>query len=381
MTPQQKAALLKGWAEELGFQRVGVSRLGPARTGDAYLAWLERGDHATMAYLESRREARLDPRALLPEARSAVCVALDYRPAEEESALWRGVARYARGRDYHNVMTRRLRKLARRVREAFPGAQTKPYVDTGPILERDLAAAAGLGAIGKNTLLLHPEAGSQFMLGELLTSLNLDADPPIGDLCGSCTLCLEACPTGALPEPFRLDSRRCISYWTIEHRGPIPSEVRSDLGEWVFGCDICQEACPHNGDPAAAGDPSFDIPAQRRELDLATLLELGERDYQERFRGSPMKRARRDGLRRNAAIVMGNSGDPAHLPALVSALTDETELVRGHAAWALGELGGEAAARALVEALEQEQSEVVRAELSAALGKTSKEAWNKACRD
>lgn len=366
----ETAERLRNWALEAGFDRVGVARLGPVPRGGALLKWLERGDHAGMSYLESRVEVRLDPRSAFEGARSAVCVALQYHPVAKGAPagdLWPRVARYARGRDYHNVMTKRLRRLARRVREAFPGCRTKPYVDTGPVLERDLAARAGLGAVGKNTLLLHPEAGSYFLLGELLTSLDLAPDAPVADLCGSCSRCLEACPTGALPAPYRLDSRRCISYWTIEHRGPIPRPMRAELGDWVFGCDLCQEACPVNEAPAATAETSFELPAERSRLDLAALLAIAEEDYQEAFRGSPMKRSRRDGLRRNAAVAMGNRGEDRYVAPLAAALADGDPVIRSHAAWALARIGGAEARRALREARAGEGDPAVGEELERAL--------------
>jgi epoxyqueuosine reductase len=231
MDPRATAALLKSWALECGFDRAGVADLGPLEHGEALVRWLDRGEQAGMDYLERRLEARLDPSQIFPGARSVLCVALQYHPLTREDGerqpepkgdLWRRVARYARGQDYHEVMGERLRALETQVREAFPECETRRYVDTGPVLERELAARAGLGAVGKNTMLLHPEGGSWFLLGELFLSLDLAPDQPLADLCGSCTLCLDACPTGAFPEPYRLDSNRCISYWTIEHRGTLP---------------------------------------------------------------------------------------------------------------------------------------------------------------
>src|SRR5581483_1386053 len=230
MTPRAAADALKSWARELGFDAAGVATLEPSAHGEAFRGWLARGEHAGMSYMERRVEERLAPATLLEGAKTALCVALRYAPLadEEEPAgdLWPRVARYARGRDYHEVMERRLDLLARRVEETFPGARTRRYVDTGPVLERELAARAGIGVVGKNTMLLEREMGSWFLLGELLTTIDLAPDEPLADLCGGCTLCLDACPTGALVEPYRLDSNRCISYWTIEHRGPIPEPDR-----------------------------------------------------------------------------------------------------------------------------------------------------------
>jgi epoxyqueuosine reductase len=380
MDPRATAALLESWALEAGFDRAGVAELGPLERGEALVRWLGRGDQAGVGYLARRLEARLDPSQIFPGARSVLCVALQYHPLYDEDGerqpeprgdLWRRVARYARGKDYHDVMGERLRGLEARVREAFPGCEARRYVDTGPVLERELAARAGLGAVGKNTMLLHPEGGSWFLLGELFLSLELaDRVPatPLADLCGSCTLCLDACPTGALAEPYRLDSNLCISYWTIEHRGPLPPEARRMVGGWVFGCDVCQEVCPWNAEPAGAVHPEMELPPERGELTLARLLRLPREEYVERFRGSPLKRAKLEGLQRNAAVAMGNRLESRHVGPLAEALREGEPLVRGHAAWALGRIGGEEARRALEAAWEGENDEGVRAEIEASIG-------------
>jgi epoxyqueuosine reductase len=376
MDPRATAELLKSWALEAGFDRAGTASLEAAATGEAFLRWIERGDQAGMHWFVKRIEARLEPATVVDGARSVLCVALQYAPLlgaagvavrEPEGDLWSGVARYARGLDYHDVMHERLRVLEARVAGAFPGLVSRRYVDTGPVLERELAARAGLGAVGKNTNLLHPEAGSWFLLGELFLSLDLAPDLPLADLCGSCTRCLEACPTGALPAPYRLDSNRCISYWTIEHRGSLPIEAREMIGSWVFGCDVCQEVCPWNAAPAGAGHPELEIPEQRAGLDLAALLRLSRDEYVERFRGSPMKRAKLEGLQRNAAVAMGNRRDRRYVPELAEALSKGEPVVRAHAAWALGRIGGAEARGALEAALRIESEEAVREEIRAAL--------------
>jgi epoxyqueuosine reductase len=378
MDPRPTPPLLQSWALEAGFDRAGVARLDPLEHGEALARWLERGDQAGMEYLGRRVEARVDPSQVFPGVKSVLCVALQYHPLYKEDGerqpepsgdLWRRVARYARGKDYHDVMGARLRALEERVRAAFPACETRRYVDTGPVLERELAARAGLGVVGKNTMLLHPEGGSWFLLGELFLSLDVDPGPvrPVEDLCGSCTLCLEACPTGALAEPYRLDSNRCISYWTIEHRGALPEEARRGVGGWVFGCDVCQEVCPWNREPAGAVHPEMELPPERGELTLAGLLRLPREEYVERFRGSPMKRAKLAGLRRNAAVAMGNRRERRFVVPLAEALRDEDPTVRGHAAWALGRIGGEEARAALEAALAAEGDEGVRAEIEAAL--------------
>jgi epoxyqueuosine reductase len=369
------AERIRAWALEAGFDRAGVAHLAPTATGPAFQSWLARGDHAGMGYLERRLEARLAPSTLLEGARSVVCVALRYAPLagdhEPAGDLWPRVARYARGRDYHELMSERLDALASRIGEAFPGAASRRYVDTGPVLERELAARAGLGVVGKNTCLLDRELGSWFLLGELLLTLDLTPDEPLADLCGGCTLCLDACPTGALPEPYRLDSNRCISYWTIEHRGPLPAAARELAGDWVFGCDVCQEVCPWNRRRHAVGPadhPELMLPPARRELDLAGLLGISRDDYVERFRGSPMKRARREGLQRNAAVAMGNRGDAAYVAPLAEALLHgDDPVVRGHAAWALGRIGGTTARAVLEAALAVEPDPEARDEIATAL--------------
>jgi epoxyqueuosine reductase len=246
-------------------------------------------------------------------------------------------------------MGKRLNRLARELRRDYPDCRTKVYVDTGPVLERELAARAGLGVVGKNTCLLSRE-GSWFLLGEVFLSFELQPDEPLTDLCGRCTRCLDACPTGALTEPFRLDSNRCISYWTIEHRGPVPREMRPGLEDWVFGCDICQDVCPWNLRPAVpAEQPDFHLPAHRGELNLLSLLTLEAEEYRQRFQGSAMQRARLEGLKRNAATAMGHRGEGRYVPALAAALDNEAEdlAVRCHAAWALGRIGDAAALLAL----------------------------------
>jgi epoxyqueuosine reductase len=264
-------------------------------------------------------------------------------------------------------MKQRLKRLTHRIQAAYPSARTRWYVDTGPVLERELAARAGLGAFGKNTNLLHPERGSWFLLGELFLTLTVAADPPLADLCGSCSACLEACPTGALPEPYRLDSRRCISYWTIEHRGAIPPDRRASLAGWVFGCDVCQEVCPLNAEVAPADHPELELPAERAGLDLKVLLALEREEYGETFRASPMKRAQLQGLRRNAAVAMGNSRQRRYVPVLIEVLSDGDPVVRGHAAWALGLIGGDKARSALAAASARESEPAIRAEIESAL--------------
>ncbi len=362
---------IRNWALDVGFDRAGIASLSASSYSEELRGWLERGEHAEMAYMSRRIELRLDPRDIMPSARSVVCVALQYSPLQgdlcEEGDLWPRVARYAHGTDYHDLMKARLEELAGRVRDAFPDCATRSYVDTGPVLERELAVRAGLGAFGKNTMLLNEESGSWLLLGELFLSLELEPDVAVTDLCGSCTQCLEACPTGALPSAYRLDANRCISYWTIEYRGILPREIRSQLGGWVFGCDLCQEACPWNGDTLSVDHPEMRLPSHRAELTLSDLLRIDREQYVERFRGSPMKRAKQAGLQRNAAVAMGNSKDRRYVPALLEALHDDSDLVRIHVAWALGVVGGESARSGLVARRSVELEPKVLQEIDSAL--------------
>lgn len=337
----RRAALtgaLKDRALALGFDRVAVGPAGPPDHGPAFEAWLKAGYGGTMEYLERGRAKRLDPSEVLRGARSVVAVALNYHQGEPpEAEGWSPVARYAWGRDYHDVMTPRLQSLLAFLDEAAgPGVQGKVYVDTGPVLERDLAARAGLGWVGKNTNLLHPELGSWFFVGILLTTADLDWDQPLPDRCGTCRACLDVCPTEAFPAPYVLDARRCISYLTIEHRGPIPEALREAMGEWAFGCDLCQAVCPWNRKAPVTREPAF-FPAQPLPP-LSSLLEMTEAEFKTRFAGSPLTRPKRRGLLRNAAVALGNKKDPAAVPALTRALSDTEALVREHAAWALSRI-------------------------------------------
>ncbi|MDX1663546.1 MAG: tRNA epoxyqueuosine(34) reductase QueG, partial [Candidatus Promineifilaceae bacterium] len=345
------AAALKEQARALGFSMVGVVDARPSRRLDAYLRWLEMGYHGTMGWMarEDRQARRKDPQVVLPGVRSIVCVGLDYEtlklPPEIARDPSRGrISNYAWGADYHDVMTPRLEALAEWLRGAAgEQVEDKVYVDTGAILERDHAAKAGLGFIGKNTMLIGPRRGSWFFLGELLTTAHLAPDIPARPMpgCGSCTRCLDACPTDAFPEPYVLDARRCISYLTIELKEWIPREMRPLMGNWIYGCDVCQVVCPWNRFAPQSQELAF----RPRNWDAAApplleLLALDEDGFKRRFEGSPIQRIKRDRLVRNACVAAGNWGSVEALPALVPLLEDEAPLVRGHAAWALGQIGG-----------------------------------------
>ena len=294
---------VKALALELGFDLVAVGPAEPPEHGAALRRWVEAGHAGTMGYLSRRLEERLDPARVLPGARAAVCVALNYYQGEPEDASWRPIARYAWGRDYHDVIGPRLERLATHLTEAA-GARSRGYVDTGPVLERDLAARAGLGWIGKNTMLLHPTLGSWFFIGVLLTTAALVADAPLADRCGSCRACLDACPTRAFPAPYVLDARRCISYLTIEHRGEIDPALHRGMAGWQFGCDVCQDVCPWNRRAPTTRHPEL-LPATAYP-GATSVASMGDASLREAFRGSALLRAKPAGLRRNSLIYMEN---------------------------------------------------------------------------
>jgi len=361
-------------AREAGFDLAGIAPLGPPPDGERFAAWLDRGDHADMAWLERNRERIRDPRALLGgRPGSLLVVGLSHARAGAALADGARVARYAAGRDYHNVMGGMLRKLRNRLLAAGVLADTDPtrrIVDAGPLLERSHAARAGLGFLSKAANLLHPDFGPWFFLGELVLPIELEptSSPPAGS-CGTCTACLDACPTGAIVEPGRVDARRCISYHTIENRGRIPRELRPDHGAWVFGCDVCSEVCPWGSE--AEPTARFGDHAALREGSLVRWLELrDEAEFRARFEGSPLSRAGRAGLARNAAIVLGN-GEPSDegRGVLLRALRDDpSPIVRETAAWALARAHATPDVRRAIEAAAaSEADERSGAELRAAL--------------
>ena len=347
------AARAKALALEAGFDIAGVAAADPPAELRSFGSWVGRGHAGEMRYLTEQVEARSDLRAALPWARSVVSVGLQYdtpAPYSVEAPADRGwMARYAWGDDYHDVMTAMLHRLVERLEEEAGPFRSRAYVDTGPIVERAYAAAAGLGAWGKNTCLLHPEHGSWFFLGEVVTDLDLAGDTPRADMCGTCTACLDACPTGALPAPYVLDATRCISYLTIEVKGAIPEDRRDGVGRHVFGCDICQDVCPWNRRRRHRGGPAFEPRPGLVAPELAELASLDEEMFRQRFRKSAVKRAKRRGLLRNVAVAMGNAGDPSRRPLLETLSRDEDGVVREHALWALRKLekktGGVAAPR------------------------------------
>jgi epoxyqueuosine reductase len=394
---------IKAEAHRLGFELAGVTTPDPPPHVDVFQRWLEAARHGEMAYLESERsrQRRSDPRQILPECRSILVLAARYptppplpsassnfgRGAGEQGGAVRAndpqpksdltgrMAAYAWGLDYHDVLAERLHSLVDFI-EAQLGrpVPNRWYTDTGPLLERDLAQRAGLGWIGKNTCLINPELGSYFLLAEILLDLELEPNRPFdADRCGSCTRCLEACPTACILPDRTLDARRCISYLTIELKGPIPEELRSQMDDWVFGCDVCQQVCPWNLHFAPSPEEPLSVEALARrpglpQPDLIEELSLTPQAFNRKFKGSPVKRAKRRGYLRNVAVALGNRRDRSAVPALSESLANDPEaLVRSHAAWALGQIGGEVARRALLEARKSELDTSVLAEIERAL--------------
>lgn len=369
---------IKTKAVELGFDLAGIAPAQPARHAVALPRWLAESFHGEMAWLARDPARRSDPRLVLEGARSMVAVGRSYFVENPPAEIWndpsRGrIARYAWGPDYHDRLTPMLKELAAFIEaDAGPGTVARYYVDTGPVLERDFAAAAGLGFIGRNTLLIHPQFGSYLFLGVILVNHELPCDEPAGKggsilstrrleqapqpsspeppskacdrlieaSCGTCRRCLDTCPTHAFPAEYILDSRKCISYLTIELRTAIPEALRPKMGNWVFGCDACQSVCPWVRRYAHPRDRSFlAYDADRMVPELIPLMGLDDEDFRTRYRGTPLARTKRRGLLRNVAVALGNWGDPSARPCLEKALRDPEPLIAEHARWALDRLG------------------------------------------
>ena len=359
-------ALIIERALELGFSHCGIVPAGPLADAPRLAAWLDDGFAGDMGYMHEHRELRVDPSKLSDGARSVIAVAAPYAPPAGEDL----VAAYAVGDDYHSAMRARLVQL-----EAFVRAETgasivgRPAVDSAPVLERAVAVEAGLGWLGKSAMVLNTTHGSWTLLGELVVDVELTPDAaPHPDRCGRCTRCIDLCPTGAIVAPYRVDARRCISYLTIEARGPIPRSLRPAIGQRLFGCDVCQSVCPWSQRVSPTPLPELTRRASMRALDPARILTMSKPEFAATFAGSAIKRARRRGLARNAAVVLGNRRDTDDLGVLCDALARHDEpLVRGHAAWALGRLGHAEARRSLDRACRHEPDSYVCEELRAAL--------------
>jgi len=339
ISPEDLKEKIKDKSRQLGFILAGVTTPEPPPHYSTFENWLAQGYHGTMGYLaeERSRVRRANPLEILPECKSILVLATPYNPPlpPGEGIGVRGqVASYAWGDDYHDVLPARMQELVQFIEEQLGGkVKSRWYTDTGPILERDLAQRAGIGWIGKNTCLINPKQGSYFLLSEILLDLALEPDPPfLTDHCGTCRRCIEACPTDCILPNRTIDATRCISYLTIELKDNIPTELREKIGNWVFGCDVCQVVCPWNRF-AGEGDPAFGdqnpLATRTNEVFIST------REFNQRFKRSPVKRAKRRGYLRNFAVALGNSGDVHVLPVLQSALNDEEPMVREHAQWAI----------------------------------------------
>jgi len=366
--------LLKEKAQELGFALIGVTSPDPPPHLDVYERWLKSGRHGQMRYLatESAVQKRADPRLILPGCKSILVLGIPYDNPTSRPQNIPGngqVAAYAWGEDYHDVLKPRMTALVAHLEDLVGHKiQNRRYTDSGPILERELAQRAGLGWIGKNTMLINPQRGSYYLLAEILLGIDLEIDAPIvTDHCGSCRRCIEACPTKCILEDRTLDAKRCISYLTIELKGPIPVELRQQMGDWIFGCDICQVVCPWNVRFAVAnGDSAFNKVVRPTKLEQE--FRLDTHSFNSKFKSSPVKRAKRRGYLRNIAIALGNSGSANSVKVLSDMLTVETEpLVRGHAAWALGKIGGQDTRTELTKAADRETDTWVLDEIRSAL--------------
>jgi epoxyqueuosine reductase len=369
MHPPDLERRLKAEARALGFAACGIASADAAPEAGARLrAWLDSGAHGEMLWMEERAHQRARPAALWPEVRSVIMLGMSYAPTVDPRALENApdigrISVYAQGQDYHDVVKKALKALARWLVDAAPGTDLKVFVDTAPVMEKPFAEAAGLGWQGKHTNLVSRDDGSWLLLGAIMTTLDLAPDQAGDTICGSCSACLTACPTNAFPAPFTLDARRCISYLTIEHKGPIPTEFRTAIGNRVYGCDDCLAVCPWNKfADAAHANRAFAARAELAAPELADLLALDDAAFRQVFSGSPIKRIGRDRMVRNALIAAGNSGRGALVDRVESLLDDPAPVVRGAAVWALARLDPARARAAAASRLPAETDESVRAE-------------------
>ncbi|MGZ5005715.1 MAG: tRNA epoxyqueuosine(34) reductase QueG [Chthoniobacterales bacterium] len=335
-TPNAVKEALVRRAQAVGFDSCRIAPCAPPRHAGEFRGWLRDGAAGEMDWMARGAEKRCDPDKILPGARSVVVVAMNYWQGQQPNESFGRIARYAWGDDYHDVMLRKLRELDSFLQEH--GGVQKCYVDTGPLLERDHAAEAGVGWHGKSTMLIDRQLGTWFFLGEILTTLDLPPDEAQPARCGSCLRCMTACPTGAITEPHRVDARRCISYLTIELKGSIPLELRPLIGDRIYGCDACLDACPWNRFAAVSRETAFAARPATSGMKLRDYLSLGENEFRILFRGSPIKRIKRRGLLRNVCVALGNVGTAEDLPALEGAAVDTEPLIAEHASWAVEQI-------------------------------------------
>ncbi|MCG9126062.1 tRNA epoxyqueuosine(34) reductase QueG [Candidatus Poribacteria bacterium] len=361
-------------SNELGFELVGISPAKDSETIDLYRKWLENGYAGKMEYLKRHLPLKENPRTLLKETKSVISLAMNYYSVDPPTDLSEDpshgqISRYAWGDDYHDVIRDKLQQLVDYIKTtAESELQSRVFVDSGPILEREYAQNSGLGWIGKNTNLINWQTGSWYFLSEILISLELEYNTePARGSCGTCTKCIEACPTDAILEPNVLDSRLCISYLTIELKDSIPKELRPQIGNLIFGCDICQEVCPWNSKAVPTSEPAFHPRKDNLVPELLTLMGITHSDFSKKYKGSPIKRTKWKGFLRNVIVAIGNWGSPTAVPALKKAIINDEPMIRGHAAWALGQIGGKNATKALENQLENEIVPEVITEIQDAL--------------
>lgn len=332
---------LISFAREIGFDSCRIAACKSPAHAIEFREWLRESAHGEMSYMQRAEEKRCDPQTVLPGARSIVVLALNYFQGKQASrrsdaAATGRIARYAWGEDYHDIVVNKLSKLDAFLRSL--GGRQKCYVDTGPVLERDHAAKAGIGWHGKSTMLIDQHLGTWFLLAEMLTTLELPPDEPVPNRCGTCERCITACPTGAITAPHRLDARRCISYLTIELKGPIPLELRPLIGDRIFGCDDCLDACPWNRFARESRETAFSARRSTTGMSLREYLELSDAEFRALFKNSPIKRTKRRGFLRNVCVALGNAGDASDLPALERAAMDPEPLIAEHAKWAIDQI-------------------------------------------
>ena len=374
MSPATLTRLLREKASALGFDLFGVVPVTRSKTIEIYRAWLKKGYAGTMEYLERHSELKEDPRNLLPETLSLVSLGCNYNTGnssrETQDPSKARISRYAWGDDYHEIIHSKLKALEYYLRNELNTANhTRSFVDSGPVLEREVPQRAGLGWFGKHSNLINVEKGSWFFLAEMLIDVELKADVPFTRVdCGTCTSCIDACPTEAIIADRTVDARRCISYLTIEHKGPIPADLRPKMDNHIFGCDICQDVCPWNKDSPVSVEPGFMPRTGNYAADLTELMKLDQATFSKRFRKSPIKRTKRRGLLRNVAVSLGNWAHTDAIPALSVGLYDIEPVVRSHSAWALGRINNERARNELINAKTIEENPQVLREIETALG-------------
>ena len=362
----KKLESLNSFAESLGFDGFGVAspQLGPA--GERFGKWLNAGYDGEMSYIRRGEEKRKNPDLVLEGVKSILCFRTNYYTMEKDMSYIEhrdtaDISIYALNKDYHDIITPRLRQMEKKIQKEFEGCRTRVYMDTGPILEKPLAQQAGLGWIGKHTNLLTQGLGSWYFLSEILTDVALPSSKPADDHCGTCRSCIDICPTDAIIAPYVLDSKRCISYLTIELKGVIPVEFRKAIGNRIYGCDDCQIVCPWNSYAVKTDEPDFQ--QKQDTFKLIGLIQISQEMFSRRFKGSPIKRIKRRGLLRNVAVALGNSGNTQAIPVLLKVLDDEEPLIRAHVIWALGELSGPEVLPVIRKKLNNESEEIVLEEL------------------